>query len=112
MAGICAGLHEKEGDFIGKAALAKQKEQGVTRKLVGFEMRGRGIGRDGYEVYLDGTPAGWVTSGSPAPTLNKNIGLCYLPVDRAQTGRAIQIMIRNQPVDAVTVETPFYKRAK
>ena len=50
-------------------------------------MRGRGIGRDGYEVYLDGAPAGWVTSGSPSPTLCKNIGLCYLPVEQAQTGQ-------------------------
>jgi aminomethyltransferase len=101
-----------KGDFIGKTALAKQKEQGVTRKLVGFEMTGRGIGRDGYEVYLDGAPAGWVTSGGPSPTLNKNIGLCYLPTDRAKPGQQIQIMIRNQPVEAITVPTPFYKRAK
>ena len=101
-----------KGDFIGRAALAKQKEQGVTRKLVGFEMAGRGIGRDGYEVYLDGTAAGWVTSGGPSPTLNKNIGLCYLPVDRAKPGARIEIMIRNQPVAAITVPTPFYKRAK
>jgi len=101
-----------KGDFIGRAALAKQKSEGVKRKLVGFEMTGRGIGRDGYEVYLDGSPAGWVTSGGPAPTLNKNIGLCYLPVDRAKPGERIQIMIRNQAVDAVTVPTPFYKRAK
>jgi aminomethyltransferase len=101
-----------KGDFIGKAALARQKEQGVTRKLVGFEMTGRGIGRDGYEVYLDGAPAGWVTSGGPSPTLSKNIGLCYLPTDRAKPGQQIQIMIRNQPVDAITVPTPFYKRAK
>ncbi len=56
-------------DFMGREALAKQKESGVTRKLIGFEMRGRGIGRDGYEVLLDGAPAGWVTSGGPAPTL-------------------------------------------
>jgi aminomethyltransferase len=102
----------EKGDFVGRGALLKQKEAGLTRKLVGFEMRGRGIGRDGYEVYLDGAPAGWVTSGSPSPTLCKNIGLCYLPVAQAQPGKSIQIMIRNQPVDAVTVETPFYKRAK
>jgi aminomethyltransferase len=101
-----------KGNFVGRDALAKQKESGITRKLVGFEMRGRGIGRDGYEVYVDGAPAGWVTSGGPAPTLNKNIGLCYLPVEHAQPGKTIQIMVRNQPVDAVTVETPFYKRAK
>ena len=101
-----------KGDFVGRQALLKQKESGLRRKLVGFEMRGRGIGRDGYEVRIAGTPAGWVTSGSPSPTLNKNIGLCYLPVEHAQPGLAIEIMIRNQPVDAVTVETPFYKRAK
>jgi aminomethyltransferase len=101
-----------KGDFVGRDALLKQKQGGVTRKLVGFEMRGRGIGRDGYEVQLDGAPAGWVTSGSPSPTLCKNIGLCYLPVDHAVPGTSFQIMIRSQPVDAVTVETPFYKRAK
>jgi aminomethyltransferase len=101
-----------KGDFLGRDALVKQKEQGITRKLAGFEMRGRGIGRDGYEVFLDGAAAGWVTSGGPAPYLNKNIGLCYLPVGQAEPGRAIQIMIRNQPVEAVTVPTPFYKRAK
>jgi aminomethyltransferase len=101
-----------KGDFVGREALVRLRDGGVKRQLLGFEMCGRGIARDGYEVYLDGLPAGWVTSGSPSPTLNKNIGLCYLPVDRAAAGVAIQIMIRNQPVDAVTVETPFYKRAK
>jgi aminomethyltransferase len=101
-----------KGDFVGRDTLVKQKENGIQRKVVGFEMRGRGIGRDGYEVYLDGAPAGWVTSGGPSPTLCKNIGLCYLPVEQAVPGRNIQVMIRNQPVDAVTVETPFYKRAK
>ena len=99
-------------DFQGKAALQKQKAQGFTRKLAGFEMTGRGIGRDGYEVYLDGVPAGWVTSGGPSPALGKNIGLCYLPTTRAVPGQKIEIMIRNQPVDAITVPTPFYKRAK
>jgi len=101
-----------KGDFIGRDALRKQAEKGVTRKLVGFEMRGRGIGRDGYEVLLGGKPAGWVTSGSPAPTLGKNIGLCYLPVERAKPGQRIEIVIRNQAVEAETVPTPFYKRPK
>jgi aminomethyltransferase len=101
-----------KGDFVGRDVLLKQKETGLSRTLVGFEMCGRGIGRDGYEVYVDGAPAGWVTSGSPSPTLCKNIGLCYLPVGQARIGKTIQIIVRNQPVDAVTVETPFYKRAK
>jgi aminomethyltransferase len=101
-----------KGDFVGRAALVRQKQQGVRRMLAGFEMRGRGIGRDGYEVRVDGVPAGWVTSGSPSPSLNKNIGLCFLPVAQAHTGQAIEVVVRSQPVAAVTVETPFYKRAK
>ena len=101
-----------KGDFLGRSSLLRQKETGIRRRLIGFEMRGRGIGRDGYEVWRDGAPAGWVTSGSPSPTLGKNIGLCYLPIAEARLGRAIQVMVRNQPVDAVTVESPFYKRAK
>ena len=101
-----------KGDFIGRDALVRQKEKGLSRKLVGFEMQGRGIGRDGYEVLIGGEPAGWVTSGSPSPTLNRNIGLCYLPIDRANTGQPIQVVVRNQPVDAVVVETPFYRRSK
>jgi aminomethyltransferase len=101
-----------KGEFVGRDALLKQKASGIRRKLIGFEMRGRGIGRDGYEVRLNGAPAGWVTSGGPAPSLNKNIGMCYLPTEQSVPGTSVQIMIRNQPVDAVTVETPFYRRAK
>jgi aminomethyltransferase len=101
-----------KGEFVGRDALLKQKESGIRRKLVGFEMSARGIGRDGYEVFFNGAPAGWVTSGGPSPSLNKNIGLCYLPAEQSVPGTSIQVMIRNQPVDAVTVETPFYKRAK
>lgn len=101
-----------KGEFLGRERLAEQQRTGITRKLVGFEMQGRGIGRDGYEVQVEGAPAGWVTSGGPSPTLNKNIGLCYLPTALAEPGHTIQIMIRNQPVEAVTVPTPFYKRAK
>src|SRR5690242_3680399 len=101
-----------KGPFVGREALARQKERGVTRQLVGFEMSGRGIGRDGYEVCIDGAGAGWVTSGGPSPTLNKNIGMCYLPFTQTEAGRAIQVMVRGQAVDAVTVPTPFYKRIR
>lgn len=101
-----------KGEFVGRSALQKSLDAGLSRKLVGFEMTGRGIGRDGYEVWIAGEPAGWVTSGGPSPSLNKNIGLCYLPLDTAVPGVEIEIIIRNQPAAAVTVSTPFYKRAK
>ncbi len=101
-----------KGDFVGREALARQQQRGVTRKLIGFEMRGRGIARDGYEVLVDGSPAGWVTSGGPSLTLNKNIGLCFLPAGVATVGRTIHVLIRSEPVAAQTVATPFYKRAK
>jgi len=100
----------EKGEFIGRAALARQKEQGIARKLIGFEMTGRGIGRDDYEVFLEGVPAGWVTSGGPSPTLKRNIGMCYLPADKAAAGQRIEIVVRNQPVEAVTRTMPFYKR--
>jgi aminomethyltransferase len=105
-----------KGDFVGREALVRQsvgrKDRGLTRKLVGFEMTGRGIGRDGYEVCVAGAGAGWVTSGGPSPTLGKNIGLCYLPCTHAESGNKIQVMVRGQAVDAVTVPTPFYKRTR
>jgi aminomethyltransferase len=101
-----------KGEFIGREALLRQAQDGATRKLVGFEMRGRGIARENYEIAIDGAGAGWVTSGSPSPTLNRNIGLCYLPAAQARPGVPIQVMIRNQAVEAETVQTPFYKRAR
>ncbi len=101
-----------KGAFVGRAALEKSQGSGLTRTLVGFEMKERGIGRDGYEVWIDGKTAGWVTSGGPSPTLNKNIGLCYLPTAKAHPGVSVEVIIRNSPVEAITVPTPFYKRAK
>jgi len=101
-----------KGDFVGRPALEKALQQGLARKLVGFEMKGRGIGRDGYEIWLNGKPAGWVTSGGPSPTLGKNIGLCYLPASQAVPGVSFEILIRDSPVEALTVPTPFYKRPK
>ncbi len=99
-------------DFHGKAALAPHIEKGVSRKLVGIEMLERGIARDGYEVWIDGVAAGWVTSGSPSPTLGKNIGLAYVPADKSEIGRTVHAMIRGRQTAAVIVPTPFYKRAK
>ena len=99
-------------DFVGRAALETQMTRGPRRKLAGFEMTGRGIARDGYEIWVDGAPGGWVTSGSPSPTLARNIGMCYLPPPVTEPGRTIEVIIRGQPVSAVTVPIPFYKRAR
>jgi aminomethyltransferase len=99
-----------KGEFIGREALLRQRECGVSRKLTAFEMVGRGIARDGYEVFINERLAGRVTSGGPSPTLNKNIGLCYLPAAAATAGRRIDVSIRGQMVGALTVKAPFYRR--
>ena len=101
-----------KGDFIGREALAKQKEQGIKQKLVGFEMSDRGIARDGQDVFIEGQQVGRVTSGSPAPFLKKNIGMAYVPMGFANTGQAIEINVRGRQVGAQIVPLPFYKRTK
>jgi aminomethyltransferase len=85
-----------KGDFIGREPLAKQKEEGVRQKLVGFEMSDRGIARDGQDVFIEGQHCGRVTSGSPAPFLKKNIGMAYVPVEFASVGQAIEIDVRGK----------------
>jgi aminomethyltransferase len=101
-----------KGEFIGRQRLQKQKEEGIKRKLIGFEVTDRGIARDGQEVLIDGKPVGRVTSGSPAPFLKKNIGMAYVPAEFANEGRAIEIDVRGRLVSAQIVALPFYKRAK
>ncbi|MGH9812281.1 MAG: glycine cleavage T C-terminal barrel domain-containing protein, partial [Candidatus Acidiferrales bacterium] len=101
-----------KGEFTGRAPLAAQKERGLERKLVGFEMRGRGIARDAYPVFVNGAEAGRVTSGSPAPFLQKNIGMAYVPVAAATPGTQIEIGVRSQRVPAEIVPLPFYKRPR
>jgi aminomethyltransferase len=101
-----------KGDFIGREVLAKQKEEGIKRKLVGFEVTDRGIARDGQDVLIDGQRVGQVTSGSPAPFLKKNVGMAYVPVESATEGGKLQIDVRGRLVDAEIVPLPFYKRPK
>ena len=101
-----------KGDFTGREPLARQKAEGVKRKLVGFEVTDRGIARDDQEVVVDDQRVGKVTSGSPAPFLKKNIGLAYVPVEHANVGQEIKIDVRGKLVGAQIVKTPFYKRAK
>ena len=100
-------------DFIGRGALEEAKARGVKRKLVGLEMMERGIARDGYKVLDDsGKEIGYVTSGSYAPFLKKNIALAYVPVELAEIGGTLKVEIRGQGVAARIVSTPFYRRPK
>ncbi|HSE20782.1 MAG TPA: glycine cleavage system aminomethyltransferase GcvT, partial [Pyrinomonadaceae bacterium] len=101
-----------KGEFIGRETLLKQKEAGVTRRLVGFEVIERGIARDHQDVVLNGKVVGQVTSGSPAPFLKKNIGFAYVPIEITAAGQQIKIDVRGRLVDAQVVKTPFYKRAR
>ena len=101
-----------KGDFIGREALAKQKEEGIKRKLIGFEVTDRGIARDEQDILIGGERVGRVTSGSPAPFLKKNIGMGYVPVEHSAAGTALEIDVRGRKVASQIVPLPFYKRAK
>jgi aminomethyltransferase len=102
-----------KGDFIGRAALERARSAGPQRTLAGIEMIDRGIARDEYRCYNDaGEAIGVVTSGSPSPTLCKNIALAYVPPAMAEIGTPIYVEIRSQKCKAQVVPTPFYKRPK
>lgn len=102
----------KKGEFLGRDALARQKEEGLRRKLIGFEMVDRGIARKGYPVFVDGERFESVTSGTHAPYLKKNIGLAYLPIAATEEGTEFEVEIRGRRAKARVVPTPFYKRDK
>jgi len=103
----------EKADFIGRGALEEAKAEGVNRTLVGLEMTERGIARDGYKVLDDaGREIGYVTSGSYAPFLKKNIALAYVPPNFSTIGSTVRVEIRGQGVKAQIVQTPFYKRPK
>ncbi len=112
-AGLDRYCKMEKGDFIGRAALERARAAGLTRTLVGLEMIDRGIARDDYGVYNEaGEAVGVVTSGSPSPTLGKNIALAYVPPPLAPLGTTLYVEIRTQRCKAQVVPTPFYKRPK
>jgi aminomethyltransferase len=102
----------KKPEFLGRDVLQNQKADGPRRKLVGFEMLDRAIGRHGYDVYVDGAHAGTVTSGTQTPFLKKAIGMAYVPSDRTAPGTEFEIDIRGRRAKARVVPMPFYKRSR
>ncbi|MGH9256017.1 MAG: glycine cleavage system aminomethyltransferase GcvT [Vicinamibacterales bacterium] len=98
--------------FIGRDRLLQQKEQGVSRRLVGFEMIDRGIARHGHQVVSHGGPVGVVTSGTQTPYLRKAIGMAYVPIDLSRPGTEMDIDIRGRTARARVVPMPFYKRGR
>lgn len=111
-AGLSRFVAFDKGEFIGREVLLEQKERGVNRKIVGFEMLERGVARAGYPVMKNGERIGQVTSGSFAPTLGKNLGMALVDANIGPLGAEISIEIREKPVQAKTISRPFYKRGK
>ncbi|MCM3785639.1 glycine cleavage system aminomethyltransferase GcvT [Neobacillus mesonae] len=100
------------GEFIGRDALVKQKEEGLTRKLVGIEITDRGIPRSHYPVYAEGEQIGEVTTGTQSPTLKRNLGLALLDIRYTDPGTSVEVEIRGKRLKAEIVKTPFYRRPK
>jgi aminomethyltransferase len=113
-AGLAWVVKLDKGDFLGRDALVAQKETGLPRKLVGFEVEGRGIARQGHAVLSGegGQPVGTVTSGTWSPTFEKALGLAYVPPDLAAPGTPLTLDVRGRQLAARVVEAPFYRRAK
>lgn len=99
-------------DFNGRPVLSAQKEQGPTRKLIGFEMTDRGVARAGYPVWIGGEKVGFVTSGTFAPTVGKNLGMALVPAKDAVVGATISIEVREKMLAAKIISRPFYRRGK
>ena len=101
---------EKQGDFVGREALARVARDGPAKRLVGLKITGRGIARHGYKVLEDGEPSGVVTSGTHSPTLGLPIAMAYVAPDDGEPGTILAVEVREQPVSAEVVPLPFYKR--
>jgi aminomethyltransferase len=100
----------KKGDFLGREALIQQREEGVKKRIVGFELLGRGIARPHYPIFIKNEKISEVRSGTFSPFFQKSIGLCYLPIEHIEIGTEFEIGIRDKRVKARIVPTPFYKR--
>ncbi|MEE8378470.1 MAG: glycine cleavage system aminomethyltransferase GcvT [Candidatus Aminicenantaceae bacterium] len=100
----------KKGDFLGSKALLEQKEKGIKKKIVGFEITGRGIARSHYPVFIRGEKLSEVTSGTYSPYLKKSIGLTYLPIKFTEVDTEIAIEVRGKLIPAKIIPLPFYKR--
>jgi aminomethyltransferase len=112
-AGLDRFCKMEKTDFVGRGALEKARTGEIKRTLIGLEMVDRGIARDGYRILnSQGGQIGYVTSGSYAPFLKKNIALAYVPPEFSGLGTELQVEIRNQGVTAKVVPTPFYKKPK
>lgn len=111
-AGLAPFVKLDAAEFPGHAVLARQKEQGRGRKLVGLRMTERGIPRAGYGVYKDDEAIGFITSGTMSPTLHEAIGLALVAADAASVGDALTVDIRGKRTACEVVKTPFYKRPK
>jgi aminomethyltransferase len=110
-AGLGWTVKLQKGEFIGAAALRRQKNTGIPRRLVGFTLEERAIARHGFAILRDGTPIGRVTSGSFGPTVERSIGLGYLPPEHAEPGQRITVEIRGRAVPGSVTRLPFYTRA-
>jgi aminomethyltransferase len=109
-AGLAWVVKFDKGDFLGRDALVRQKQLPTARKLVGFEMLGRGIARQGYAILDEtGRPVGIVTSGAPGLSIGKNIGLGYVPPSSSSIGSVLGIDIRGKSIEAKVCATPFYR---
>jgi aminomethyltransferase len=111
-AGLGWAVKLEKGDFVGREALAREKKLGPARRLVGFELLGPGVPRAQQPVLHRGEHVGMVTSGTHSPTLNKPVGLAYVPVRLGGPGSEFEVLVRDRPVRARVVPTPFYKRRK
>jgi len=111
-AGLNWTIKMAKGDFVGRSALEAAVSRGAERSLVGFEVSGRGIARQGHGVVLGGEEVGRVTSGTFSPTFKKALGLAYVPKALSEPGQSLTLSVRGKELAAHVIETPFYRRSK